>query len=40
VYFGIRLLKDASEMDNDGGPSEELQEVEESLIHKKVSACM
>lgn len=34
VYFGFRLLKDASEMSADG-PSEELKEVEEELIDKK-----
>jgi putative Ca2+/H+ antiporter (TMEM165/GDT1 family) len=34
VYFGVKLLKDASEMEG-SGPSEELQEVEEELIHKK-----
>lgn len=34
VYFGIRLLKDAYDM-NSEGPSEELQEVEEELINKK-----
>ena len=34
VYFGIKLLKDAYDMDADG-PSDELHEVEEELIHKK-----
>jgi len=34
VYFGFKLLKEASEMEGDG-PSDELQEVEEELIHKK-----
>lgn len=34
VYFGIKLLKDAYDM-NSEGPSEELQEVEEELINKK-----
>ena len=34
VYFGYRLLKDASTMSADG-PSEELKEVEEELIDKK-----
>ena len=33
LYFGLRLLKDAYEMDD--GPSDELQEVEEELINKK-----
>ncbi len=33
LYFGVRLLKDAYEMDD--GPSDELQEVEEELINKK-----
>lgn len=35
VYFGCRLLKDAYEMGNKEGPSDELQEVEEELISKK-----
>ena len=35
VYFGFKLLKDASEMSADGGPSDELKEVEEELIDKK-----
>ena len=35
VYFGCRLLKDAYEMGDKDGPSEELQEVEEELISKK-----
>jgi putative Ca2+/H+ antiporter (TMEM165/GDT1 family) len=34
VYFGIKLLKDAYDMNSDG-PSEELHEVEEELGHKK-----
>jgi putative Ca2+/H+ antiporter (TMEM165/GDT1 family) len=34
VYFGLKLLKDAAEM-KDEGPNEELQEVEEELINKK-----
>lgn len=34
VYFGLKLLKDAYEMEGTG-PSEELQEVEEELINKK-----
>jgi len=34
LYFGLRLLKDASEMQG-GGPSDELQEVEEELVGKK-----
>lgn len=34
LYFGGKLLKDAYDMDGIG-PSEELQEVEEELIHKK-----
>lgn len=34
AYFGIKLLKDAYEMEG-SGPSEELQEVEEELIKKK-----
>lgn len=34
VYFGLKLLKDSTEMSNDG-PSEELQEVEEELVKKK-----
>jgi len=34
VYFGFKLLKEASEMEGDG-PSDELQEVEDELIHKK-----
>lgn len=33
LYFGLKLLKDAYEMDD--GPSDELQEVEEELINKK-----
>lgn len=35
VYFGCRLLKDAYEMGDKEGPSDELQEVEEELISKK-----
>jgi putative Ca2+/H+ antiporter (TMEM165/GDT1 family) len=38
AYFGLRLLKDAYEMEG-GGPSEELQEVEEELINKKEGAA-
>jgi len=34
VYFGLKLLKDSYEMEG-GGPSEELQEVENELINKK-----
>lgn len=34
VYFGLKLLKDSTEMSSDG-PSEELQEVEEELVKKK-----
>ena len=34
IYFGLKLLKDASEMKSEG-PSDELHEVEEELIHKK-----
>jgi Ca2+/H+ antiporter, TMEM165/GDT1 family len=34
LYFGYRLLKDASEMEG-GKPSDELLEVEEELINKK-----
>lgn len=34
LYFGLRLLRDASKMSGDG-PSEELVEVEEELTHKK-----
>jgi Ca2+/H+ antiporter, TMEM165/GDT1 family len=34
MYFGYRLLRDAYEMEGDK-PSDELQEVEEELIHKK-----
>jgi putative Ca2+/H+ antiporter (TMEM165/GDT1 family) len=34
AYFGIRLLKDAYEMEG-SGPSDELHEVEEELIKKK-----
>jgi putative Ca2+/H+ antiporter (TMEM165/GDT1 family) len=34
VYFGVRLLKEASEVQGDG-PSEELQEAEEELCAKK-----
>jgi putative Ca2+/H+ antiporter (TMEM165/GDT1 family) len=34
VYFGLKLLKDSTEMSADG-PSEELQEVEEELVKKK-----
>lgn len=30
IYFGCKLLKDSLEM-NGGGPSDELQEVEEEL---------
>jgi putative Ca2+/H+ antiporter (TMEM165/GDT1 family) len=33
VYFGVKLLKEAK--DSDGGPSDELQEAEESLRAKK-----
>ena len=35
LYFGCRLLKDAYEMGDKEGPSDELQEVEEELISKK-----
>eukprot|EP01036_Dinobryon_divergens_P029727 gene29727-38867_t len=35
IYFGCKLLKDSLEM-NGGGPSDELQEVEEELEKKKV----
>jgi len=34
LYFGIRLLKDATQMES-SGPSEELHEVENELINKK-----
>lgn len=34
MYFGLKLLKDSTEMSSDG-PSEELQEVEEELVKKK-----
>lgn len=34
AYFGFKLLKDSCQM-NGGGPSDELQEVEEELEKKK-----
>lgn len=34
LYFGFKLLNEARQMEG-SGPSDELQEVEEELIHKK-----
>lgn len=38
LYFGIKLLLEARAMEGDG-PSEELEEVEAELIHKKEGKC-
>lgn len=37
LYFGIKLLVEARGMEGDG-PSDELEEVEAELIHKKEGA--
>lgn len=37
LYFGVKLLVEARAMEGDG-PSEELEEVEAELIHKKEGA--
>ena len=39
LYFGIKLLVEARGMEGDG-PSDELEEVEAELIHKKEGACV
>ena len=38
LYFGVKLLMEARNMEG-SGPSDELQEVEEELIHKKEGEC-
>lgn len=39
LYFGLKLLHEARGMEADG-PSDELEEVEQELIHKKEGACL